>query len=124
MGLSVVINTKNSAETLRRALQSVAFADELIVVEMESTDETLSIAREFNARTFQHQDVGYVEPARNFALDQAKQDWILVLDDDEEVSSGLHQQVESVVNGSVTKALKADVYWLPRQNIVFNRWVK
>ena len=66
--LSVVLNTKNSEQFLEAALKSVAFADEIIVVDMQSTDATKSIAKKYTSHVFNHKDVGYVEPARNFAI--------------------------------------------------------
>lgn len=118
--LSVVINTKNSAETLEQALRSVEkLADEIIVMDMKSTDDTVKIAEKFGARTFSHPDVGYVEPARNAALAKATGNWILVLDADEEIPSLLAKFIRETLPET-----KADAFFLPRQNIIFGRAVK
>ncbi len=122
--LSVVINTKNVAKTLENALKSVEFADEVVVVDMMSSDQTVKIARKYTSRVFQHKDVGYVEPARNFAIKKAKGDWILVLDADEEVGPDLAELITKIVNDEVGDVLKADCYYLPRRNIIFGRWIK
>lgn len=119
--VSVVVNTKNAAETLDRCLASVhSWADEIIVMDMKSTDETVQIAKFFGARTFSHPDVGYVEPARNAALAKARGEWILILDSDEEIAPAL---AKKIVTELVTHP-KTDAYFLPRQNIIFDKWVK
>jgi glycosyltransferase involved in cell wall biosynthesis len=81
--LSVVINTKNAAKTLPRTLQSVTFADEIVVVDMQSTDETKTLAAEVTDSIYDYDDVGYVEPARNFAISKASSEWIVIVDVDE-----------------------------------------
>lgn len=132
MSLSVVINTKNSAETLVKALESVSFADEIIVVDMASTDDTLTIAKKYTKHVFDHPDVGFVEPARNFALSKATQDWILILDSDEEVTPALQEVIQQISQPEQTPKSRvtvkdiqpADCYYLPRKNIIFGQWVK
>ncbi|PIY80083.1 MAG: hypothetical protein COY80_04635 [Candidatus Pacebacteria bacterium CG_4_10_14_0_8_um_filter_42_14] len=120
MRLSVVVQTKNAAKTLEKALQSVAFADELIVVDMESSDATREIALKFTDNVVSTKDVGYVEPARNKAIEKASGEWILLLDADEEISVSLGEKIETLV------ATESDVscYFLPRKNIIFGNWVK
>lgn len=115
MKLSVVINTKNSASTLKKTLESVKFADEIIVVDMNSVDNTTKIAKKFTSKVFQHKDVGYVEPARNFAISKAKHDWILIVDSDEVVSAGLKNYIKRIIKSKQP----ADIYLIPRQNIIF-----
>jgi glycosyltransferase involved in cell wall biosynthesis len=118
MNISVVINTKNAAATLERTLKSVSWADELVVMDMKSTDQTTQIAEKYGAHVYSHPDVGYVEPARNAAIQKAKGNWILLVDADEEVPSTLAEKVALLVNGDAT----ADAYYIPRKNIVFNHW--
>lgn len=116
--LSVVLNVKNMADTLAKALTSVEFADEIIVVDMESTDDTVKIAKKFTDKVFNHPDVGYADPARNFALSKAKSPWVLVLDADEVVSASLQEKIQDLITETT-----ADVYWLPRQNMFFGHWL-
>ncbi|OGV93059.1 hypothetical protein A3B57_01790 [Microgenomates group bacterium RIFCSPLOWO2_01_FULL_47_10] len=116
--ISVVINTKNSALTLERTLKSVAWADDIVVCDMASTDETVKIARKFTDRIFSVDDRGYVEPARNFATAKAKHEWILVLDADEEVPIPLAEELETIINSGY------DVIDIPRKNIIFGRWLE
>lgn len=120
MKLSAVVQTKNAEETLVKALQSVTFADELIVVDMESSDATREIALKFTDNVISVKDVGYVEPTRNNAIAKATGDWILLLDADEEISFSLREKIQDLV------ATESDIscYLLPRKNIIFGEWVK
>lgn len=119
--ISVVINTLNEEKNLPRALSSVkSFADEIIVVDMESTDNTASIAKKAGAKVFSHKPVGYVEPARNFAISKATGDWILILDADEEIGADLASKLKRIS----TDQKSADFYRLPRKNIVFGKWLQ
>lgn len=118
--ISVVINTLNEEKNVGRAITSVvSLSDEIIVVDMKSTDRTRDIAKKLGARVFEHERTGYVEPARNFALRLAKGDWILVLDADEEVSNSLKKELKSIVRDP-----KFDYFRLPRKNIIFGKWIK
>jgi glycosyltransferase involved in cell wall biosynthesis len=118
--LSVLINTKNVANTLENTLKSVKFADEIVVVDMASSDQTLEIAKKYTKKIFQHEDVGYADPARNFAISKAKNDWILVVDADEVITEKLSKIILELIN----KKDGADIYHFPRKNFVFNKWIK
>jgi len=118
--LSVVINTLNEADSLPRALTSVKdIADEIVVIDMESDDESRKIAEKFGAKVFTHKRVSYVEPARNFAIEKATGDWILVLDVDEEIPSSLGKQIKEIVNTGA-----ADYVRIPRKNLIFGHWIE
>lgn len=118
--ISVVINTLNEEENLPRALSSIKnLADEIVVVDMESTDGTLEIAEKFGARVYTHKPVGYVEPARNFAISKASGDWIFILDADEEIPKTLSLKLKKIAEKA-----KADYFRIPRQNIIFGKWMK
>lgn len=128
MGLSVVINTKNAAETLEKALRSVrTLADEVVVVDMRSTDQTVKVARRHGARVYTyHKELGYADPARNFALGKAQHDWILVLDADEEIPPTLAKEIKKILALAAEAAAAADAadaiktspvcYFFARQN--------
>jgi len=121
--LSVVINTKNANQLVphhrfEATLNSVAFADEIIIVDMQSSDDTIKIASKFSNNIFSFEDIGYVEPARNFAISKSNCDWILVVDADEEIPKSLARKIQNLINGDAT----ADAYKLPRKNIVFGAW--
>jgi (heptosyl)LPS beta-1,4-glucosyltransferase len=118
--ISVIINTLNEAENLPKAISSVKdFADEIVVVDMESTDGTPEIAKNLGAKVFTHKKLGYVEPARNFAISKATNSWILILDSDEEVPKKLSEKIKKIL-----KYPEADYYRVPRKNIIFGKWIK
>lgn len=95
--ISVVINTFNEQENLPFALGSVrTWVDEIIVVDMYSDDRTVEIARSFGAKVFLHKKLGFADPARAFALEQATGDWILVLDADEMIPFPLSLELSKI----------------------------
>lgn len=118
--ITVVINTKNSEKTLERALQSVKEIEKIVVVDMKSHDKTIKIAQKFTDKVYSFDDVGYVEPARNFAIAKATTDWVLLVDADEEISSNLLNKVKELVTH------KSDIvcYFIPRKNIIFGKWIE
>lgn len=121
--LSVVINTKNAAATLEAALKSVqGLASEIIVVDMQSSDDTVKIAKKYADQVINYtKNHRYADPARNFANQQAKQPWVLVLDADETVPPSLATWIRSTL--SQPSAATVACYWLPRQNYIFGHWV-
>jgi glycosyltransferase involved in cell wall biosynthesis len=119
MKISVIVNTWNEEKNIERCLKSVEWVDEIVVVDMNSTDKTREMAKKLGAKVFSHQYTGYVEPARGFALSKATGDWILVLDADEEIPFSLAKKLEKIAEKG-----KFDFVRLPRKNIIFGRWVK
>jgi len=87
--ISVVINTLNAERLLDECLESVRGADEIILCDMYSDDKTIEIAQKHKCKIVFHDRTGIVEPARNWAMEQASGDWILVLDADEIVTPQL-----------------------------------
>ena len=94
MTLSVVIITKNEAAVIARCLESVVWADEIVVLDSESGDGTPGIARRFNARVETTSDWQGFGPQKNRALDLATGEWVLSLDADEWVTPGLRTAIE------------------------------
>lgn len=118
--ISVVVNTLNEEKNIARALTSIkGLADEIVVVDMHSSDKTVEIAEKFGAKVYLHKNIGYVEPARNFAISKARKDWILILDADEEIPQKLIKKLKDIVNNP-----KADYFRIPRKNIIFDKWIK
>ncbi len=112
--ISVVINTLNEENNLPNALKSVmTWADEIIVVDMYSEDRTVEIAKKYGARVYYHERVGFVEPARNYAIKQAKYEWILILDADEMVPFELSKRLQEIAFKD-----EADVVALPWLNFL------
>ena len=111
--LSVTIVAWNEEERLRACLESVTWADEIIVVDAESTDKTVALAREFTDRVWVRPWPGFAAQ-KNFALEQATGDWVLALDADERVTPELRARVARVLAADGP----ADGYSVPR------RWVR
>ena len=100
--ISAVINTLNEEKNLPYALGSVhPWVDEIIVVDMYSDDKTVDIAREFGAKVFFHERLGFADPARAFALEQATGDWILMLDADEMIPYSLSRELIALASSDV-----------------------
>jgi len=97
--ISVVINTLNEENNIADCIHSVrGFADEVLVCDMYSDDRTVEIARNLGAKIVFHERVGFVEPARHFAISQAVHEWVLVLDADERLTKNLANQLCLAVN--------------------------
>ncbi len=118
--LTIIINTKNEAKNIRDCILSCKdIASEILVVDMKSSDKTREKARSLGARVITVQDFGYVEPARQIALDLAKSDWIFVLDCDERLSPELRSHISELIS-----LPESFVFKFPRKNILFNKWLK
>jgi len=96
--ISVVINTLNADRLLEKCLESVKLADEIVICDMHSEDRTIEIAEKFGCKIVYHERTGIVEPARNWAMEQATGDWILVLDADELVTLELWAYLREYAN--------------------------
>jgi glycosyltransferase involved in cell wall biosynthesis len=95
--LSVIVISKNEAANIRACLESVAWADEIIVVDSGSTDGTVELAREFTSHVYLHPDWPGFGPQKNRALDYATNDWVLSIDADERVTPELRIAIEAVM---------------------------
>ncbi|KKT76342.1 MAG: Glycosyl transferase family 2 [Microgenomates group bacterium GW2011_GWA2_44_7] len=121
--ISVVITTRNEEKYLPQVLSSVKeLADEILIVDIESRDNSVEVAKKFGARVISHKYINYVEPVRNFGVSQAKGDWILVLDPDEEVSPKLRATLKAIAKKP--EKGKITYYAIPRKNIVFGKWIQ
>lgn len=118
--ISVVINTLNEEKHLAACLSSVKdFADEIVVVDMKSEDKTKEVAEKYGAKVYEFRRMGYVEPARNFAISKASGDWILILDADEQIPTALVKKLQTLVEEDL-----ADYVRLTRKNILFDKWMQ
>src|SRR6059036_778682 len=117
--LSVIVPTLNEEATLRDCLESVRFADEILVVDSFSIDATVDIAREFGARVLQHEYV-YSARQKNWAIPQAKHEWILLVDSDERVTPGLREEILALL----ASGPRHDGYWILRDNHFLGRRMK
>ncbi|MDL0088866.1 glycosyltransferase family 2 protein [Campylobacter gastrosuis] len=116
---SVVILTFNSQKYLREVLNSVEFADEVVVVDSGSSDETLGICSEFkNVRVLSQKWLGF-GAQKQYGVDSAKFDWVFVLDSDEIFTNELRDELKNVLNESKFRAYK-----VARLNYFFGKSIK
>jgi len=118
--LSVVLMVKNEAANLPRALQSAKFADEVIVADTGSTDNTIQLAREFGAKVIHCAWRGF-GPTKAEALSHATGQWVLSLDADEEVTPELAEQIRRVADDPEGEYA---AYRLTRQANFLGRWIR
>ena len=115
--LSAVLITRNASAVLDACLASLAFVDEIVVVDSASTDATAQIAARRGARVVQKEWLGFGRQ-KQFAVDQAKHDWVLCLDADERVSPELARSIQGALTAPVSP-----VYRMPRRNRFLGRWL-
>jgi glycosyltransferase involved in cell wall biosynthesis len=119
MKLSVILITKNEAAHIAACLESVAFADERIVLDSGSTDDTCAIARAHGARVEVSPDWPGFGPQKNRALDLASGDWVLSIDADERVTPELQAAIRQVLQDP-----HADGYRIARLSNFCGRWIR
>ncbi len=120
INISVVINVRNEAEYLSKCLNSIKdIADEVVIVDMKSTDNSVEVAKSFGAKIYSYRPMKYVEPARNFALSKATGKWILLLDPDEYLQKTLKSELKNI-----TLRNDVDFVKIPRQNYIFGKWIR
>ncbi len=116
--VSAVLITKNAAGQLADCLASVAFCDEIIVVDSGSDDGTAEIAGQQGARVIQSEWRGF-GPQKQFAVEQASHDWVLCIDADERVSEGLRESILAALSAPTVSA-----YSFPRCNRFMGRYLR
>ena len=117
--ISAVVNTRNEEVNIEDCLKSLSFVDEIVVVDMESEDDTKKIAKNYTDKIFDHQAVGYVEPARNFAIKKTIGDWIIIVDADERIPKTLARKLLDIAAEN-----EYDFVRIPRKNIIFGQWIR
>ena len=115
--LSAVLITRNAAAVLEACLESLAFADEIVVVDSTSSDATPEIAARHGARVVRKEWLGFGRQ-KQFAVEQATHDWVLCLDADERVSPRLAASIAAAL-----AAPASPVYRMPRRNRFLGRWL-
>lgn len=117
--LSVTVITHNEEARLADALRSVAWADDIVVVDSESTDATVAVARQFTDRVYVRPWPGYIAQ-KNHAAALARHDWVLSLDADERVTPELAGEIRAALASVPPHA----AYWIPRVTWHLGRWIR
>ncbi|GAB4535109.1 MAG: glycosyltransferase family 2 protein [Thermodesulfovibrionia bacterium] len=117
--LSVAIITHNEEKNIRDALESVEWANEIVVVDSFSNDRTVEICREYTDRVFSIEWSGFANQ-KNMAISLTTMPWVLVLDADERVTEGLRDEIVSILKDKPEK----DGYYIARKNFFSGRWIR
>ena len=112
--LTAIIPVFNEAHHIEAAIQSVLFADEILIVDSFSTDETVSIARKFPVKILQR-EYEYSASQKNWAIPQATHNWIFILDADERVTPQLQEEIQQILSNPPQDLVG---YWVYRNNHV------
>src|SRR5260370_33210043 len=118
--LKVLLPTFKNAEIIRPTIESIQWADEILVVDSFSTDETLDICREHGARAIQHE---YVQSAKqkNWAIPQCAHEWVLQIDTDEVLDAGLREEIEAELENPPAGV---DGFRINFKHLVLDQWVR
>lgn len=121
--LSVAIITHNEEDNLARTLDSVRFADEIVVVDSGSTDRTVEIAKSFGAKVFSEVWKGFARQ-KNSAIDRCVGTWVLSLDADEELTTELQAEIRGMLETDTQTTPLVDGYRLRLRHVFLGRWMR
>ncbi len=116
--LSITIITKNSEKTIKKAINSAKFADEIVVIDSGSTDSTVNICKEFGCKVIKKEWMGFGKQ-KQYAVDNCKNEWVFVLDSDEVITKELQNEIANTL-----KKPKYNGYKVARLNYFFGKAIK
>ncbi len=118
--ISVLITTNNEAHNIEQVLASVQWADEIMVVDSFSSDETVALAKKYTDKVFQR---AYKGPAdqKNWAIPQLSHEWVLILDADERIGPELKAEIQTWLE---KPEIPFDAFWIPRQNYFMGQKIR
>jgi len=117
--ISATLITHNEERNIAEALQSLSWADEIVIVDSGSEDATVDICRQYTDRVIHRDWTGYVDQ-KNFAVEQARHDWIFSLDADERVSAELRGELQELA----AQGFRSAGYSIPRVAYFMGRWIR
>lgn len=120
MKISATVITKDETANIERCLSSLDFVDEIVVVDAESADDTVEIARKYTSRIYVNPWPGHIQQ-KNLAIEKAAGDWILSLDADEEITPELREEIDSARARGFDGV---DGYYIPRRSLFLGRWIE
>lgn len=121
--ISAFVVCMNEERNIRRCLESLKWCDEIVVIDSGSTDETLTICREYTSKVIVRPWAGYVGQ-KSFGLEQCSHPWVLNVDSDEEVSNELREEILEILSRNGNLPRPASGYYLPRVVFYLGRWWK
>jgi glycosyltransferase involved in cell wall biosynthesis len=134
--ISVVLSVRNEEAKIEQALGSVRWADEIILMDNESTDSTARLAKKYGAKVYRGKNNPMLNVNKNIGFTKATSDWILSLDGDEVITPELAVEIRRVIRHTSCKPGSADEpardvadsgtagYWIPRKNFLFGKWIQ
>ncbi len=131
--LSVVISAYNEEAKIKDCLESVNWADEIILIDNSSTDKTVEIAKKYTSKIFTRPNNPMLNVNKNYGFSKASGNWILSLDADERVTPQLREEIGNLSRLTLDSAAagKFEIgnsnvvgYWIPRKNIIFGKWMQ
>lgn len=124
MSISLVISTYNRSKKLKECLDSVKdIADEIVVVDNSSEDDSVSVAKKYTKNVFIRPNNPMLNVNKNFGFGKASKEWILYLDDDEKLTEDLKAELKNLKE-SLDKNPDISGYWIPRKNMIFRKWIQ
>ncbi len=117
--VSVLVHTLNEEKNIRNCLETIKWADEIVIIDMYSDDKTVEIASEYTDKIFYHERMGYADPARQYGLGKASNNWILIVDADELVTLKLKEKLEAVIEEDM-----GDIISVPHNNYFFGKLMR
>jgi len=117
--LSAVILTKNEGEGIRQCLENIKWADEIIIVDDCSRDNTIEVCREYTDKIYLKKIENFGEQ-RNFSIGKASGDWILFFDSDERISEELKSEIRENISGKSD----CDYFYIPYKTFYLGKWIR
>ena len=117
--LSISIIAHNEEENLADCLKSILFADEIIVIDCDSTDKTNEIAHQYTDKVFWRENTNNLNINKSYGFEQAISEWILYLDADERITSELAEEIYNIINSNPSE----NGFYIPRKNFYFGVWL-
>jgi glycosyltransferase involved in cell wall biosynthesis len=118
--LSVFMVVRNEETQIRECLETISWADEIVIIDQSSTDSTIEIAKEFTNKVFVTEPKGYCEPDRNIAIAKSSGKWIFYIDADERVTADLKDEILQISKSDDSRP----AYYVKRRNYFLGKWIK
>ena len=117
--ISVILATFNEEKNIKECLESVKWADEIVIVDGTSNDKTVEIAKKYTKKIIVKDNPLMFHINKQLAIEKTTGDWILYIDADERVTPELKQEFLTVMQDN-----EINGYWIPRKNIIFGKWIE